>query len=118
MIKIVRLLFPLAIVILTVTVISCKKDRVPPSILTANCPDTIRFATQIAPMITNNCVGCHDVGGTLPTLTNYTEISANASNILGTLQGNPQLMPQGGPALNDSLIKQFQCWIDQGKQNN
>jgi hypothetical protein len=29
-----------------------------------------------------------------------------------------QLMPIGGPALNDDLIQQFLCWIEQGKLNN
>lgn len=106
------------IVAVTTAVVSCKKDKVPTSIITGDCPDTIYFSTQIAPMISSNCIGCHDVGGSSPTLTNYAEISDKASKILGTLQGNPQLMPQGGPALNDSLIKQFQCWINQGKQNN
>jgi hypothetical protein len=34
------------------------------------------------------------------------------------LGANVELMPQGGPALNDTLIKQFSCCINQGKQNN
>jgi hypothetical protein len=28
------------------------------------------------------------------------------------------LMPQGGPALPDSLIQKVECWIYQGKKNN
>lgn len=118
MIKLIRFIIPLVVIVSTVVTVSCKKDRVPPSIITADCPDTVHFASQIAPMITTNCIGCHGAGGFQPTLTNYTEISDKASEILGTLQGTPQLMPQGGPALNDTLIQQFKCWINQGKQNN
>jgi hypothetical protein len=33
-------------------------------------------------------------------------------------EGGKQLMPQGGPALQDSLIEQFSCWVNQGKLNN
>jgi uncharacterized membrane protein len=97
---------------------SCTKEKVPVQTVTADCTDTIHFATQIAPLIQNNCISCHDAGGSMPTLTNYSEISANATAVLGSLNGSPQLMPQGGPALNDTLIQQFTCWINQGKLDN
>lgn len=99
---------------------SCKKEKVPAAILDPNCSDTISFTTQIAPMISNNCASCHSAGnGTGYTLTNHTNISSNASDILNAIQGNGvQLMPQGGPALNDSLIQQFSCWLSQGTLDN
>lgn len=97
---------------------SCAKEKVPTVDTVPECADTIDYSAQIAPMIQTNCLGCHDVGGSLPTLTNYDEISTNATAILSTLNGTPQLMPQGGPALSDTLIQQFTCWISQGKLNN
>lgn len=96
---------------------SCTKEKVPTS-NTVICTDTILFSTQIEPMIQINCIGCHSINGSLPTLTNHAEISANASVILSTMKGSPQLMPLNGPALNDTLIQQFSCWINQGKANN
>ncbi len=96
----------------TFSFLSCTKDK------TSDCTEQISFSTQVLPMIQNNCVSCHDVGATAPTLTTHAEISANATSVLNTLNGTPVLMPQGGPALNDSLIKQFSCWIDQGKLDN
>ena len=96
----------------------CTKDKTPYNPGNIECLDTISFNQQILPMIQNNCISCHDVGQTNPTLTNYSEISANASNISGTLHGQPILMPEGGPALADSLLQQFSCWIQQGKQEN
>jgi hypothetical protein len=103
-----------------ILLIACTKEKTPvtpPSIINSDCPDTIKFSNQILPMLTDNCFGCHN-NGTSPTLSNHTNISSNATKILKTLKGELQLMPQGGPALNDSLIKQFECWINQGKMNN
>jgi len=100
-------------------IVSCTKDKVyyvsPP-----NCPDTISFNTKVLPIIQSNCTGCHDVGnGTGYTLTSHSNISASADAILGSMHGNGyQLMPQGGPALPDSLIQKIECWIYQGKLDN
>jgi hypothetical protein len=116
--KKLRLLVVLSAVVGFGFVNSCAKEKVPVITTTPDCADSIHFSTQIGPMIQSNCISCHDVGGSAPTLTNYVEISTNATAILSTLNGTPQLMPQGGPALNDTLIQQFTCWISQGKPNN
>lgn len=98
---------------------ACTKEKAPAPLPEVACTTTILFSQQIAPMIQDNCASCHDAGaGTSPVLSNYSEIAANGEAILSTLHGTPQLMPQGGPALPDSLIRQFQCWIQQGKLNN
>jgi hypothetical protein len=107
----------LVLAIVSLNLISCTKDKAPTAVITADCPDTIKFSTQIAPMIASKCAICHD-NGTSPTLNSHATISAKANDILKSIKGETQLMPQGGPALNDSLIKQFECWINQGKQNN
>jgi hypothetical protein len=96
--------------------VSCTKDKTPAALY--DCPTTISFATTIKPMIDANCISCHGTGGTAPAMTNYSEISNNATAISGTLKGTPQLMPLGGPALADSLINKFDCWIQQGKLEN
>lgn len=99
--------------------VSCTKDKVSASPFDPNCADTISFSSQILPMIQSNCISCHDTGnGTGYTLTNHTNISSNATAVLNSLNGVPQLMPQGGPALHDTLIQQFTCWVNQGKLNN
>jgi hypothetical protein len=112
-------LFPVLMVLFFAVLLdSCAKEKVPVITTAPDCTDTVRFATQIAPIIQNHCISCHGTGGSLPTLTNHSEISSSATAILNSMQGTPQLMPQGGPALNDSLIQQFTCWITQGKLNN
>lgn len=96
---------------------NCTKDKVPTP-MASDCADTVHFSTQIMPVVQNQCLGCHDVGGSAPTITNHSQISANASSIIGAIHGTLQLMPQGGPALPDSVIHDFDCWVNQGKQNN
>jgi len=98
---------------------ACTKAKAPPALPEVVCTGTVSFSSQIAPMIEENCAGCHGVGaGTAPVLSNHAEISENADKIIHALRGTPQLMPQGGPALSDSLIQQFQCWLQQGRMDN
>lgn len=121
-----KLFFFLGITLLTL-IYSCTKDKAPEitvvdpnNFITAECPDTIKFSAQILPTISNYCFGCHASGNTsIPEIKDYATISSNASKMLERMKATGSaLMPQGGPALNDSLIKQFQCWINQGKLNN
>lgn len=97
----------------------CKKDKVGGGI-PVNCTDTISFSQKVFPIIQNQCSGCHGSGnGTGYTLIDHASIAANASAVLGSMKGNGyQLMPQGGPALPDSLIQKVECWIYQGKLDN
>jgi hypothetical protein len=115
-----HLIYAFAIIVASSLVYSCKKDRVPAVIVDPNCTDTISFATQILPMMEANCTSCHGAGNSTGyTLTDYSNISTNAAAILNSIQPNASnLMPQGAPALNDSLIQQFSCWKFQGTLNN
>ncbi|MEY4127839.1 MAG: hypothetical protein RL737_2028 [Bacteroidota bacterium] len=99
--------------------VSCSKDKVSVS-TPPNCPDTVSFNNEVLPIIQNNCSGCHSAGnGTGYIFTNHGNIAASADAILGSMRGNGyQLMPEGGPALPDSLIQKVECWIFQGKLNN
>lgn len=98
---------------------SCTKEKVTP--IDPACTSIISFSNDILPIIEANCVSCHDQGNASGgyNLSTYSKISANASAILGSMKGNGyQLMPQGGPALPDSIIMKFSCWIQQGKLDN
>lgn len=84
---------------------------------------SVTFASDISPIIANNCVSCHS--GTDPNggvfLTNYSEISALANsgrlmNVLTASNGAPQ-MPQGGTIDNCSMDK-ITKWIEDGTPNN
>lgn len=97
---------------------NCDKDKTTLTNADLNCPDTISFAAKIQPLINDNCIACHGSGGTAPNLSTHSSIASNATAVLNSMKGVPQLMPQGGPALADSLIQHFECWINQGKLNN
>ena len=102
---------------------SCNKDKTPLPVA-AECPDTIFFGATVEPMIQQNCAtsGCHNVftaaGGY--DLEGHANISANAIDILNVIkhEGTGTPMPYLLPKLNDTIIQQFKCWIDQGKLNN
>lgn len=102
--------------------LSCETDKVAEQ--NPDCPTVISFNSQIEPMISTNCStsGCHNAPGPgKPALTNHSEISANASqirNVINKNQGEPSFMPLGGQKLADSLLQQFDCWNEQGKQDN
>ena len=98
---------------------SCAKDKVPTEF--TGCGDTVSFSQDIQPLVEINCVGCHNevAPANDVILTNHTRISNEANRMLNSMQASGiDLMPFGGPPLNDSLIQLFQCWILQGKQNN
>lgn len=95
----------------------CKKDKVQ-NYPNANCSDTVSFNNEILPLIQNNCTGCHDNQNGY-SLTNHSNISTNSTAIIGAMRNSGyQLMPQGGPALPDSVIQRFECWVNQGKLDN
>lgn len=85
--------------------------------------ENVSFASDIAPIISNNCASCHS--GTNPNggvrLTNYNEISVVAQsglllNVLTASNGAPQ-MPQAG-SLDDCSIDKIEKWINDGYPNN
>lgn len=100
--------------ILVLVLVACKKSIYDKKL---QCNSTISFSNQILPLVENNCTVCHSAGEAGYTLTNHANISANAEDMLSSMKGIMQLMPQDG-ALPDSLIQQFECWIKQGKPNN
>ncbi|MCX7986773.1 MAG: hypothetical protein N2662_07530 [Bacteroidales bacterium] len=77
----------------------------------------VSFTKIIMPLIQNNCLSCHN--STSPVLSNYDQISKNATRILGAIKHQPgfRSMPPGGK-LPDCSIAQFEAWVNQGKKNN
>lgn len=99
----------------------CTKDKAPTIIFDPNCSDTVSFSQDIMPIISSNCISCHDQGNSTGyTFTTHSSISENAMDMLNAMRNEAgfQLMPQGGPALPDSLIRLFSCWIQNNKPNN
>ena len=98
---------------------ACAKDKVPSEF--AACSDPVSFSEVIQPLVEANCLGCHNevVAANDVILTNHMRISNEANRMVNSMRASGMdLMPFGGPPLNDSLIQLFQCWILQGKLDN
>ncbi|MDF2437561.1 MAG: cytochrome c [Bacteroidota bacterium] len=100
-----------------------KKGEVPePAKNTAgDCDSAVSYASQIAPLVTNFCVGCHSPGGSgNGEFTDYAGLKQKADN--GSLHNRVVVvkdMPEAGsPTLSDAERKLFDCWIKQGAPNN
>lgn len=83
----------------------------------------VTYTNDIAPIIANNCLGCHGLvspnGGI--SLTNYSEVAAIANsgllkNVLLAQNGAPIMPPSIG--LNDCNIDKISKWIEDGTPNN
>ena len=82
-----------------------------------------QLPNEVEPLINQSCAtsGCHDATGAAGyVLTTHAEVSTNASIILDVIQHNQGVsaMPLGQNKLPDADIQNFDCWIQQGKQNN
>ncbi len=104
-----------------VALISCTKDKAQPTFhvgLTSDCPDTIRFSSEIQSLINESCISCHGANGFSPNMTSHSSIAANATAILSSIGPNGN-MPQGAVgSIPDTVVQKVSCWISQGKLNN
>lgn len=84
----------------------------------------ITFSGTIQPIMTANCVSCHNTGNASGgiTLDTYNGIKTVATN--GSLWGSVSWssgyspMPQGGGKLSDCELKKIKAWINAGSPNN
>jgi hypothetical protein len=97
---------------------SCTKEKTPSPALV--CNDTISFSTDVLPIITDNCMGCHSAGNSTGyTFSNHANIKSNINAIIGSMKNEGfKLMPQGGPKLADDIIQKIECWKNQGTLDN
>lgn len=79
-----------------------------------SCDPSISFASNVKPIIDNNCISCHG-GSQAPDLRTYNGISNNADRI--KTQVTTRQMPLGGSLSNDE-IEAIKCWIENGALNN
>lgn len=118
-----KIIVGLLLTLLLIT--SCRRDKVlVESIDPADCIETVSYTQDIQPMLDINCStsGCHNsnTGAAGYVLETHAQVEEHAQIILSVIrhQSGFSAMPQGAPKLNDSIIKQFKCWIDQGKLFN
>jgi hypothetical protein len=102
----------------TTIVASCKKEP----ITTATCTTTISYTTDIVPILSQNCTGCHNSSNAQGgyNLTTHANVSSGANTILKAMRhtNGTAKMPQGSAQLSSTVVDKFDCWIQQGKPNN
>jgi uncharacterized membrane protein len=87
-------------------------------------PSNVTFSSGVSPIITTNCVGCHNnnlaSGGV--NLSGYANIKTNA--VSGKLlcairhEASCSAMPQNAPKLSAGCITLIENWVNAGAQNN
>ena len=99
----------LTLLAVTFFVAACEKDSTTGS-YTPNCDGTAKsYATDVAPLISSYCSGCHSEYST------YAKLSASAGKVRRVIVDGS--MPQGttlSTAQKDAIV----CWIDNGALNN
>jgi uncharacterized membrane protein len=90
-----------------------EEDTIPDDNTIDPCATT-SFATNVKPIIDNNCIQCHN-GGQFPDLRTFANISANATRVKN--QVSSRSMPVGG-SLTNAEIEAIVCWVENGTPNN
>ncbi|MBK9254887.1 MAG: hypothetical protein IPM42_05315 [Saprospiraceae bacterium] len=86
--------------------------------------DNISFGGYIKPLLTNNCLGCHNAnsqgGGVRLDTYEGIRIASVSGRLYGSVARNAGFaaMPQGSPKLNNCHILKLKSWIDNGSLNN
>lgn len=111
------------IFLITLFVSSCYNDSeetlFPQNFITSQCDTSVfTYSAAIKPMIDASCLTCHSTRN--PVLNNYSDITQNATRILGSIkhQVGFMAMPQGSAKLEDCKIVQFEKWVSNGKKND
>ncbi|MEI6853164.1 MAG: hypothetical protein WCL06_09990 [Bacteroidota bacterium] len=87
---------------------ACKKTS--STSYTPDCSGTAKsYATDVAPLVSSKCVGCHSAYST------YSGISSDKSKIRSSIVSGS--MPQNS-TLTDAQKNAIVCWIDNGGPNN
>lgn len=112
--------------ILIVLFYNCESDSINDISNQAPNPDPevkVSYVTDIAPIMSANCTSCHSnppISGAGIPLTTYSEVKDGIDQVLDRInrnEGDPKLMPIGGPKLPQSVIDKIQKWKDDGFEN-
>ena len=104
------------ILVAGVFIVSCESNTYNEISVIATNPT---YTANIEPVIKANCIGCHSVGGTFPTLTTYAQVKASTST--GSLicridESCGSVMPPNG-AMSKQTKDMIKLWQTQGYVN-
>lgn len=110
--------------VFTMSLSSCYYD-VEEELYPADCNiDSVGFAADIFPIISQNCLGCHSDAANFGnvSLADYTKVKqyADDKSLLGSVRHDSGYspMPQGQAKLSNCDIKKIDKWISEGAKNN
>ena len=92
---------------------SCGKEEVKPEF---SCGEEISLMNDIMPIVSNNCIGCHD-DGPMPHLTSKQAVIDNADDIRREVSGGLMPPPSASP-LEAEDVQLIKCWVDDGAPDN
>ncbi len=110
--------FPFVIIALAFQLMSCEYHVENEDLQGSLCNPVVSFSADIAPLIANNCMPCHNGDGTFPAAPNLTTYNGveNVSSVIREVTQSRR-MPLNG-TLADAEIEAIRCWIDNGALNN
>jgi hypothetical protein len=78
------------------------------------------FASDILPIIDNNCSTCHAPGGEKADVpfTNHAQVSGRGALIVSRINDATHPMPPTGPMLDLCLRQKIAAWVSAGAPNN
>jgi hypothetical protein len=97
-------------------IVSCESSTYNEISVTATNPT---YTANVEPVMKANCISCHSVGGTFPTLTTYAQVKASTStgNLICRIdQLCGSVMPPNG-AMPKQTVDMIKLWKQQGFVN-
>lgn len=104
--------------ILAITGCTSEKGEIPKPDFSPDDCESVSYASDIAPFIAANCIGCHNASFTGNDLTTYSGVKAKADN--GSFRNRVleiKDMP-GYCVISESDRKKIDCWLSNGAKNN
>ena len=77
-----------------------------------DCDDVVTYKDDIRDLMEDDCVSCHDNGGTRPYLEDYEDVEDAASKSLSEVKKGD--MPDNAPEWSSKKIRLLEDWIEQG----
>lgn len=93
--------------------VGCGKEEMKPDF---SCGEEISLVEDIMPIISSNCIVCHE-NGPFPHLIDKAAVISNATKIRREVAGGFMPPPSASP-LDSEDIQLIKCWVDDGARDN
>ena len=94
------------------------ESALPNSTSGCDTANAISYSSQIAPILSSACLGCHNSAGSAHSLSAHSAVQVDALSGALYTDVSTGAMPQGGSKLSDCDIAKIKKWVDAGALNN